>query len=810
MRESTLPHARPFRRSAARHALLGSLAAVATMIFGWPIDAQGQSLPLAPDEYSERIKPIFERRCIACHSCYNAPCQLNLQSYSGAARGATSRNVYDATRARSVAPTRLDIDATTPSAWREKGFHDVLGAGDPDRSLLLRLTRLRADHASVQPSKQVADSKVCVAHLDDAPMVDDGPVLGMPYGLPPLSAGEIAALKGWLERGAPGPTYASRSERSTIPEGLRGEVQAWEQFLNEPDPRQRLVSRYLYEHLFLANLYFASSAPSPTSATPIKHPSFFRMVRSRTACDSGIEEIATRRPTDAPGTAEMFYCLRPVLAAIVEKTHIPYELSPRKLERIKSLFLDSRWKVTGAQRYGDEEASNPFATFADIPVKARYQFLLDDAHFHVATFIKGPVCNGTEAVNSIQEHFFVFFLKPEADSMVMSAKHAAAAQSPLVLPGAWGSDITVLQDLPFLARLVEHREQYRKLRAESVRKLRPNGYSLDDLWDGEGANPNALLTVFRHDDNAGVTKGAVGDLPKTVFVLDYPLFERLVYNLVANFDVFGNVGHQVLTRIYMDLIRMEAEELFLSFLPPADRQRLRRDWYRGGPLTDLKLQYVFPLGDENQPTAIDFHDTTDHKLEMVQRALFERLPALVRGPPDPINWRMLRIPQTADNTALLSPPEWALRRIASVPAVKATPFARYFPELAILLLHVKNGSAQIYSIVHNREHANVSWIMGERLRLAPEEDTLTIREGTLGAYPNMFFVLDEAQADVFATAANGITSGDDYDKLVERFGVRRSSDHFWEIYDEINAVAQRTQPIERATLDLTRYELERR
>ena len=255
--------------------------------------------------------------------------------------------------------------------------------------------------------------------------------------------------------------------------------------------------------------------------------------------------------------------------------------------------------ATRANDYGDDQANNPFATFAAIPVKARYQFLLDDAWFHVATFIKGPVCNGSAAVNSIQEQFFVFFLRPEADSMVMSAEHATAAQGQLVLPGEWGSDITVLQDIPFFKRLVEHREQYRKLRADSVRKLRPNGYSLDDIWDGDGTNPNALLTVFRHDDNAAVVKGAVGDLSKTVFVLDYPLFERLVYNLVVNFDVFGNVGHQVLTRVYMDLIRMEAEELFLSFLPPSQRQRLRRDWYQGSLLTDVKLNYVFPLSERD-------------------------------------------------------------------------------------------------------------------------------------------------------------------------------------------------------------------
>lgn len=255
---------------------------------------------------------------------------------------------------------------------------------------------------------------------------------------------------------------------------------------------------------------------------------------------------------------------------------------------------------------------------------------------------------------------------------------------------------------------------------------------------------------------------------------------------------------------------MEAEELFLAFLPPTDRQRLRRDWYRGGLLTDVKLNYVFPLRNERQPTAIKFRSKTGHKSELVQRALFERLPASVRGPADPINWRVLRMPEAAGDGAPLSTAEQALRRIASVSAVKATPFARYFPELALVLLRRKDGRAQVYSIVHNREHANVSWIMGERLRLAPREDTLTIGEGILGAYPNMLFVLDEAQADAFSTGASGIASRDDYDRLVEQFGVRRTSDRFWEVYDEINAVARRKQPIERGTLDLTRYELERR
>jgi hypothetical protein len=277
---------------------------------------------------------------------------------------------------------------------------------------------------------------------------------------------------------------------------------------------------------------------------------------------------------------------------------------------------------------------------------------------------------------------------------------------------------------------------------------------------------------------------------------------------VVDFDVFGNVGHQVLTRVYMDLIRMEAEELFLSFLPPTDRQTLRKDWYRGDLLTDIKVNIIFPLTNQKQPTAIKFR-TKDHKLEFVERALFERLPAAVRGPDDPVNWRKISPPDTAES-APLSTAEQALRRIASIPAEKATPFARYFPELAILLVKRKDGSAQAYSIVHNREHENVSWIMGEDLRLAPKEDTLTIRAGILGAYPNMFFLVDERQTNAFSKMTAAITSTGGYERLVDHFGVRRTSAQFWEAYDRINARARQTQLIDNGALDLTRYELDPR
>ena len=47
------------------------------------------------DEFTTHIKPIFDAKCVACHSCYNSPCQLNLSSYEGLIRGAHKTDIYD-------------------------------------------------------------------------------------------------------------------------------------------------------------------------------------------------------------------------------------------------------------------------------------------------------------------------------------------------------------------------------------------------------------------------------------------------------------------------------------------------------------------------------------------------------------------------------------------------------------------------------------------------------------------------------------------------------------------------------------------
>jgi hypothetical protein len=104
--------------------------------------------------------------------------------------------------------------------------------------------------------------------------------------------------------------------------------------------------------------------------------------------------------------------------------------------------------------------------------------------------------------------------------------------------------------------------------------------NLDLVWDGERHNPNAALTAFRHFDSASVVERLVGERPQTAWLISYNLFERIHYLLVAGFDVYGNLGHQFNTRLYMDYLRMDGEFNFLMLLPRQECEKKWRHWYR--------------------------------------------------------------------------------------------------------------------------------------------------------------------------------------------------------------------------------------
>ena len=136
------------------------------------------------------------------------------------------------------------------------------------------------------------------------------------------------------------------------------------------------------------------------------------------------------------------------------------------------------------------------------------------------------------------------------------------------------------------------------------------------IWNGDGNNSNAALTIMRHHDNASVVRGLIGRPPKTAWVIDYSLFERIHYLLVAGFDVFGSAGHQLTTRLYMDFLRMEGEFNFLALLPKSERVKVRDQWYRDAHTSVRDYVYGSHIA-FNRDTDIPFM-TDNPRIELMQ------------------------------------------------------------------------------------------------------------------------------------------------------------------------------------------------
>ena len=569
----------------------------------------------------EAAQKLFNARCVACHSCNNAPCQLKLTSYEGLQRGASKIEAIHPTRLQSIAPTRLGIDARSPGEWHKKGFFPV---ADEKTDLLISMIN---PGPAGSPADIVAASHSCPANAGEAGrLASSHPEKLMPYGLPPLEPAERDVLAGWVRDGQKPP--AARAA-DALPSGQARPKAKWEEFLNGQDTEHSLVARYLYEHLFLASLHFSEGS---TRYPPV--------IRSRTSCDRPPDEIATRRPSDDPKES-FHYCFQPAQETIVEKTLLPYTLDQAKINRVSGLFFDpgQPWKASHRPGYRSSEATNPFVLYQDIPVKARYRFLLDDFEYHVGTFIKGPVCYGAGAVSSIDEHVFVFFMNPDSELMVADPDFAKASENLLVLPYEDGSDAPFIEKLSLeeiwesiksrtalTEKYIGARNAYVALKDKHRSAAFKDGYRVSDLWDGGGSNPNAVLTVFRHFDHSYVLKGLRGGEPTSYFVLDYGLLERLVYNLSVGFDVFGNLSHQLHTRLYMEMLRREAEDNFLLFLPPAERVRLRGQWYRQ-EIAKLGRKIFLDPDDKRFPTQIVYRNPAQTDKELVEKLgerIFER------------------------------------------------------------------------------------------------------------------------------------------------------------------------------------------
>lgn len=749
--------------------------------------------------FNKIIKPIIENRCVVCHGCFDAPCQLKMENLAGLTRGANKTPVYNGERLLTAKEsnslsTLTALNESQLKHFRKEGYFPVLNErqqtpiANANAGLMYQMLQLKKQHPL--PNTTLLDNSfdISLNRNQQCPTIEEfeqyknnTPLAGMPYALPALNATQHQQLSTWIENGALLP------DAKPITADEQTAITTWENWLNSSNNKQQLVSRYLFEHLYLANLYFKQDSHR-----------YFKLVRSSTPPGKAVDIIYTRRPFDSPfsnrqdmatsdSQQKVYYRLLKNNDTIIAKRHMPYLFNLEKLQYLNKLFISPDYPVPQLPSYHLKEASNPFITFKALPEKSRYRFLLEQSQFSIMNFIKGPVCRGQVALNVIEDHFWVFF----ADPSYLDEYHSDAFiddNSDLLQLPASTSDKAL--SLLYWRSYASRQQDYLKNKLNYIKEIdfRQSDLDLDLIWSGEG-NPNATLTVFRHFDSASVLQGFIGQTPKTAWFITYPLLERIHYLLVAGFDVYGNVSHQLKTRLYMDFLRMEAESNFIALLPKKDRKKEHEYWYRN--TTGTIKDYIFSDDFYQLPESNIHYETTNTKKELLQKiGRYTNNSA--------VNTYNLSSTSTTPSRNIN---DYKLMRLNNMVGEAVS----ILPQVSYLMVNGKQGD-NVYTLINNSAHTNVAHLFSENERRIPAEDNLTVLAGVAGTYPNAFFNVSEQQLGEFISALTLIQTEQDYSQLKDKFAIRRTNPKFWEYADKLHTWYKKNQPNSAGLLDLNRLE----
>ncbi len=686
--------------------------------------------------------------------------------------------------------TNMDVAPTT-EAWRERGFYPVVSReGSPEQRRLDSLLShiLEAGDRENQPgfSRQAQmplygerfnhSCPATPAALDD--YLSQNPGAGMPFGLPALEAEDSATLQNWIGAGAPGP--AESDLKAAKEPGNPAAVAAWEAFFNGPGDKERLVARYIFKHVFLARIALAESPGE-----------VFRLLRSATPPGEPVEIIDTDLPYDDPlaragaqagvqaGVAGFHYRLDKVTEPIVQKNHFVWHLAQEDIAHLKTLFFSEPWN-DAASLTPPWGVGNPFQVFEAIPPAARYRFLLENAELIISGITYGPVCLGQAATFAIKDHFWLFFVDPAQDVTV---------QDPKLGQKTW--DV-------FMDPLLHGNRDYQAAFGAALADLKPEGYGIDAVWDGGRTNPNAWLTLLRHETNVSVMKGRQGGRPRSLWLMDYSGFERIYYDTVANFRYWAGDPAKLETLAFFDFLRHEFEDSFLLLLPPEARQEVRHAWKRG--IGGLALE-ALPLAGADQPVQIETggRDPVGDLIDLIQA----HMGPAVSGPKDNLNPEAK--PEADLNAAIESYDGW-VAAAAQLTVTTAYRFPRYLP--SVILLRLRHaGETRVYSLVVNRVYETHDTFVFENGVAQPELNTLSIYPGVIGGFPNLFIDLDLKDAAGFLRGLRDVETLEDWNRLRDRYATLRNSADFWPLYDWFNAWNEETRGIDAGLLDLSYYDL---
>jgi len=220
-------------------------------------------------------------------------------------------------------------------------------------------------------------------------------------------------------------------------------------------------------------------------------------------------------------------------------------------------------------------------------------------------------------------------------------------------------------------------------------------------------------------------------------------------------------------------------------LEQAGRERERAYWYREAD-KEVNEYMLLPSFESELVPAIDYK-TNDQKNELFGMLKDRLAPVL----PSVRDFAAIFDPAIAED---LAPLEQLVGQAVTL-----------MPQNVFVEIASQSGNSYA-TLVRNNAHLNITALFGEKKFRIPEEDTMSVYPGFLGAYPNAFFTVNDYDLERFVGMISSMQTEGDYARLLDNFGVRRTSPKFWQQGDTFHLAYKKDAPIEYGLLDYNRLE----
>ncbi len=743
------------------------------------------------DTFYGQIKPILDKRCVACHSCREAECRLKLTSPEGLIRGGHTQQVHG-TALRDVQRTKLFHDAIGEKAWRKKGFYSVM---DTPVRRNARGRVIRSNGVDSLGRKSIFTAALANRYQDQEEMnvvnligtenqqcgtgrKSYNNVPGMPYKMHPLGPLEFATLFNWASAGNKAELPSGETLLMLTTPKNPEVIRKWENFFNHNTEKARWSSRFLYEHLFLATFYFEESPGE-----------FYELVRSSTPAPQPIIVSPTLHAFVKPKAEKFYYRLRKIHSTIVDKNHFVYEANNETLKELKDMFWNVDWQGGEKVKFNFHN-SNPLVAFKHMPAKSRYSWMLKNSHLLLDISARSQNCRSEGASAPYWDNMMHVFVKPESDvTVVYGKKFYDEAGRYLPIPNVTGGRIS-----PFRNFNKEQRN-YGKIKKRYYKKLRPQGLSSDDIWTGdEGDDKNAIVTVLRHQWTASAHQGQLGKSPRSVLLLDFANFERYFYLCNVATEVSEAMLGQSRVVTYLFDVKKEAENLFLSLIPRPFRKGIRASLVEGlDPNYEFVNDFTYPYNRDNGYEL----DRMMHYKDFIKEIIGKTFKQEVIGER---SFTFKTGVMSEDNL------KSKLEGLSDMRGGMAT----HMPNVSYLRVLEEDGSLSWFTITANRYYKTRNQLSFtdsdyEKTQRKPTHDTLEVYEGIFVNYPEKIFMVDAAEADKFLGHMKKIKTRGDFLVFNMKYGLDQNADNFWQVIDEMNSEYIGKNPVHGGIIDLHKY-----